>query len=121
MILLLAFLASTQTSTPAVYPSDSACEENGDGSTMAMAECFKAQSDAWTRRLTIEYAAALASGEVDAARLRQAQRAWLRYRDANCAMYYAVKGSIHTILAGRCVRDMTRDRTLELWEMRWTG
>jgi len=121
MIALLAVLAFAQAAPAGPYPPDPDCQIYGDGSTIAMAECLSAQSDTWERRLDAAYAAALASGEVDRVKLRQAQRAWLRYRDANCEMYDAVSGSIHTILAGTCQRNMTRDRTLELTDMRWTG
>ncbi len=121
MILLLALLASVQSAAPNQYPPDIDCLAYGDGSTTEMSECFRSQSDTWERRLNIEYRAAIARAEVDALRLNQAQKAWFRYRDANCEAYNTVKGSIHTILTGRCWRDMTRARTLELREMSWTG
>ena len=50
-------------------------------------------------------------------RLREAQRLWIRYRDANCAYYGAGPGSIAAIEAAECLRSMTRSRTLELEEM----
>jgi len=121
MILLLAFLASVQIAGPNEYAPDADCQEYGDGSTMAISECLKAQSETWERRLNFEYRAAVARAEVDAAKLQRAQQAWLRYRNANCEAYNTVKGTIHTILAGRCWRDMTRDRTLELKELSWTN
>lgn len=88
---------------------------------MAMSECLKSQSDTWERRLQAEYRAAVGRAEVDVDKLKRAQQAWLRYRDTNCEAYNSVRGSIHTILTGTCWRDMTRDRTLELKEMGWTG
>jgi uncharacterized protein YecT (DUF1311 family) len=116
VILLIAFAA-----IQAAYPPDSDCQDYGDGSTMAMSKCFKSQSETWERRLDEEYRAALARAEIDPNTLRAAQRAWLRYRDTNCEAYHTVKGSIATILTERCWRDMTRDRTLELHDMIWTG
>lgn len=121
MILLLALFASIQSIASGEYPPDTDCQEYGDGSTMAMSECLTSQSDTWERRLQAEYRAAIARAEVDADKLKRAQTAWLRYRDANCETYDTVRGSIHTTLAGTCWRDMTRDRTLELKKMGWTG
>lgn len=121
MILLFALLASTQSIASGDYPPDAACQDHGDGSTMAMSECLMSQSDIWERRLQLEYRAAIARAEVDVDKLKRAQGAWLRYRDTNCEAYNSVKGSIRAILTGTCWRDMTRDRTLELKEMGWAG
>lgn len=122
-MILLIFLASVaqMPSTPPIYPPDKDCQDSGYGSPIAMAECFTAQSDVWDRRLNKEYQAVLARAEIEPKQLRASQRLWLQYRDANCGAYSTVKGSISKILAGRCWRDMTRDRTLELHEMVWTG
>lgn len=121
MILLFAILTLSQMGVLQEYRPDADCQEFGDGSTMAMSECLKAQSETWERRLTIEYSAALARAEIGGTALRRSQKQWLRYRDVNCAAYNTVQGTIHTILSGRCWRDMTRARTLELKEMDWTG
>ena len=121
MILFLAFFVSTQTLGSNAYPPDADCQNYDGGSTMAMSECFQMQSDIWEKRLNLEYRAAMKRAEVDPGKLRTGQRAWLRYRDANCDTYYSVEGTIHTILTGLCWRDMTRARTLELRDMSWTG
>ncbi|PHQ63979.1 lysozyme inhibitor LprI family protein [Sphingobium sp. C100] len=122
MILLIFLAAVTQApSTPSIYPADKDCQDYGYGSPVAMAECFTAQSDVWDRRLNEEYHAALRRAEIEPRQLRASQRLWLQYRDVNCAAYSTVKGSIAKILAGRCSRDLTRDRTLDLHEMVRTG
>ncbi|MEJ2408912.1 MAG: lysozyme inhibitor LprI family protein [Novosphingobium sp.] len=121
MILSLVLLASVQAAVPDRYPPDADCQEYKDGSTIAISECLKAQAAKWEERLATEYSAAIERAEVNVETLETAQRAWLKYRDINCEAYDTVEGSIHTILAGRCWRDMTRDRTLELREMKWTG
>jgi uncharacterized protein YecT (DUF1311 family) len=115
---ILAF-AMLQAASP--YPADADCENYGDGSTAAMSECLSAQSNTWNQRLNVEYREALKRGEIKASKLRSAQRAWLRYRDANCEAYYSVKGTISTTLTGHCYVDMTRARALELHEMSWLG
>lgn len=66
------------------YPADADCQKYADGSTAAIAECLKAQSEMWERLLNDEYQAALRRREIDARKLRSSQRAWLRYRNANC-------------------------------------
>ncbi len=48
--------------------------------------------------------------------LQEAQRAWLRYRDANCrvAGYRARGGTMEPMLVSDCKAAMTRVRTAEL-------
>ncbi|WP_336963401.1 lysozyme inhibitor LprI family protein [Sphingobium aquiterrae] len=122
MMLLLAMAVAAQAMVlPSDFPPDIACENYQNGSTVAMSECLYGQSQIWDQWLNVEYRAALARAEVEPRKLREAQRAWLKYRDANCGVYRTVKGSIAIILADRCWRDMTRDRTLELREMDWSG
>jgi uncharacterized protein YecT (DUF1311 family) len=103
------------------YPADVDCSNSGDGSPYAMNQCIYSQSQEWDRRLNAEYRAAMNRVDVDKAKLRASQRIWLQYRDANCDVYAAVKGSDGKLLANACWRDMTRARTLELREMGWTG
>ncbi|CAN5617523.1 lysozyme inhibitor LprI family protein [soil metagenome] len=52
--------------------------------------------------------------------LREAQRAWLAFRDADCAHEYAVwgLGSMRQIAGARCVLDRTAQRVIELREKR---
>ncbi|MCB1345529.1 MAG: DUF1311 domain-containing protein [Methylobacteriaceae bacterium] len=95
--------------------------------TLGMSACLMAERDAWDRLLNEEYARARAeSARVDAAdtpdhavraaRLRDAQRAWIAYRDANCAVDYALPGggSLRQITGAHCVLRMTAERSFEL-------
>ncbi len=50
----------------------------------------------------------------NASKLREAERAWIKYRDANCAYYAAGEGTIARINAAACMRDMTKARAEEL-------
>ncbi len=86
-----------------------------------MSECLSEQAASWEKRLNEEYRAALGRAEVKPQALRAAQRLWVRYREANCGTYSTISGSISRIAASLCFRDVTRARTLELHEMRWTG
>lgn len=48
-------------------------------------------------------------------RLRDAQRAWIAYRDKACAVYdYPDGGSIQPLLINECMTKVTRDRTDDL-------
>ena len=49
--------------------------------------------------------------------LQKAQRAWIAFRDADCAARYSPDwGSMSTITANMCVLRRTVERTLELEE-----
>jgi uncharacterized protein YecT (DUF1311 family) len=46
--------------------------------------------------------------------LRNVQRLWIKYRDANCGFYAEAPGSISQVAAAECLRLMTKQRALEL-------
>lgn len=109
-------------------------EEEGGYSTMGMAMCNQAETEAWDVLLNEEYketrawSAALDEDEqasfpnLDsrADTLRDAQRAWIAYRDAECRNEYANwgAGSMRHIVGTACYLDMTAKRTVELWAKR---
>ncbi len=91
--------------------------EPGDctGSTPEMVDCLNAQRAHWDKELTIAYQALMKSaGPVQHDKLREAERAWIKYRDANCGYYAAGEGTIARVNAAACLRDMTRQRAQEL-------
>ena len=51
--------------------------------------------------------------------LRQAQRAWIPYRDKACEAFgfMARGGSMESMLVGSCLADLTRKRTKELTDI----
>ena len=80
-----------------------------------MVECLNAKTAQWDKRLNAAYQNALKSAEPkQREQLRQAQRLWVRYRDANCAYYAGGEGTIARINAAACLRDMTQKRAEEL-------
>ncbi|MEO8248293.1 MAG: lysozyme inhibitor LprI family protein [Burkholderiales bacterium] len=83
--------------------------------TQAIVECKVADTKEWDRRLNAAYQA-LEERAAPAQRkpLLTAQRAWMRYRDANCRFYAAGEGTISRVLAADCLRSTTRDRACEL-------
>jgi len=52
-------------------------------------------------------------------RLRAAQRAWIAFRDAECALagYEALGGSLEPLLVSGCEAELTKRRTAELRRM----
>ena len=86
-----------------------------DGSTVDMVECIGALRDKWDKRLNAAYGKVMKglSGEQKTA-LRDAQRKWIAYRDADCSFYAGGEGTISRIEAATCLFALTRDRAQEL-------
>ncbi len=119
-------------STECIGEAASFCMENEEGgqSTVGMMFCLLDERDVWDERLNVAYqearAFAKAMDEADleyfpeyAVRDQQvleAQRAWIAFRDANCAMEYGAwgSGSFRQIAGADCVMQMTAERTLDL-------
>lgn len=84
--------------------------------TASMSACGQAELKREDARLNQAYKQAMASLEpAQQGKLRDAQRLWLKYRDANCALYYTLTGGTMDILnGGACTLDMTKARADEL-------
>lgn len=83
--------------------------------TADIVECIGKLSAEWDARLNEAYKERMSlSDDGQATALRTAQRAWIAYRDANCAWYRAGGGTIAAIEANVCVFALTRDRAMEL-------
>jgi uncharacterized protein YecT (DUF1311 family) len=90
-------------------------DQSCDGNTYEMVECLKAKAAQWDKRMTIAYQQALkGTATLQHDQLRNAQRLWIQYRDANCLYYGMGEGSIALIDAEECVRSMTEARAREL-------
>lgn len=110
--------------------ASSECQARTDGgySTAGMANCTAQETAAWDALLNQEYRALRADldrrddgvGMDRSDALRDAQRAWIAYRDAECTLQWAryQEGTIRTLIAGGCHLDFTAGRTLELRDMR---
>jgi len=101
-----------------------ACQAAGHETTLGISACIQAETAAWDAHLNDQYRALraeLAAQEPDlTTALRDAQRAWIAFRDAQCALDYArwQGGSIRTIVAANCMMTMTAQRTIELRDMK---
>jgi len=89
------------------------CQElPGDPAVMA---CLEAKTKIWSQRLATalrDLTKRMDKGQH--APLAEAQRAWARYRDANCRFYEARDGSISKLHVLECRRAMTEARALEI-------
>jgi uncharacterized protein YecT (DUF1311 family) len=90
----------------------------GGDTTAGIALCNVAETAAWDRLLNETYrklvAAAKAGGYETS--LRAAQRAWVAFRDADCAFAYAMwgAGSMRQIAGSACQMERTATRAIEL-------
>ncbi len=107
--------------------------EEGGHSTLGMTFCTLAEAQVWDRYLNLEYKqsmAALRDMDADTAvhfpefanraeTLRDAQRAWITFRDAECGLAYAMwgSGSMRNVASASCRLDMISKRTIELREL----
>ena len=93
----------------------SACMKTAE-STLAMNNCNGAEIKRQDSRLNSAYKKAMAGLEgPQQTQLREAQRAWIKYRDTNCKLYYSLTGgTIDQLNGAGCVLDMTKARADEL-------
>ena len=97
------------------FAGDQGNPDECTGSTPEMVDCLMAQHAHWDKELTIAYQQAMKDATpAEKDKLREAERAWIKYRDANCEYYAAGEGTIARINAAACMRDMTKARAEEL-------
>ena len=105
----------------------------GGETTAGMVACIGAETDAWDTILNEEYQATMqalrgrdSTGDVAAPdmtrerTLREAQRAWIAFRDAECRAQYALwgTGTLRQVVGANCVMSETAERAIELRQMR---
>ena len=91
--------------------------ERGDDSQQMMNICAGEDYQAADARLNKAYQDLISSDDADGKRLLQAaQRAWITFRDAECAHSTAasVGGSIHSMEVSQCLTRLTNDRIKQL-------
>ena len=105
-------------------------QEDAGETTLGMSMCNSAEADFWDDLLNREYQLTMAwakAHDVEEAKffpeyanlaksLREAQRAWISFRDAECGLAYSMwgSGSMRHIAGSGCILDMTADRAIEL-------
>ena len=105
----------------------------GGETTTGISACIVAETEAWDRMLNDEYQQTMAAfraldatGDVAgrglerSPTLREAQRAWIAFRDAECELQYARwgLGTMRQIAGANCLLAMTAERAIKLVEMR---
>ncbi|MDB5587322.1 MAG: hypothetical protein JWP26_2292 [Devosia sp.] len=89
----------------------------GGDSTQGMTACNQREQAWWDQYLNSNYAdlqASLEPAVFDS--LKTAQRAWLKFRDADCAFADALwqGGTIRSVMASACMMNATATRAVEL-------
>jgi uncharacterized protein YecT (DUF1311 family) len=93
-----------------------ACIDKSGGVTAEMLDCISAELTTQDARLNENYKRLMSmlTGKRKQ-ELLEAQRAWLKFRDANCGFYHDPKGGSAAHLAGNeCFLNATADRAAEL-------
>ena len=92
------------------------CMEQSGGVTSVMVECITAEYKRQDTRLNQAYKAL--GKDLSATRkkqLQEAQRAWLKFRDANCTFYDDPDGgTLARVMANECMLTLTAQRAKEL-------
>jgi len=118
IVMVLACVAVQWASPLQAEPASQAApqEDCGDRkSTADIVECLATQAAVWDRRLSAAYQKLLESLPVRRRdRLRNAQRLWIQFRDANCAYFASRSGTIARVEAGQCLLRLTTARAMEL-------
>lgn len=118
-----------ETAPPCIGAATSRCIDatpNGN-TTVGMASCAAAETAIWDEFLNTTYQDLRAqmremdvdeyAGDVSRAdALRDAQRAWIVFRDAECNFQWAMfqEGTIRSLVASGCMQNMTARRAFEL-------
>ncbi len=126
-VLAVALFTAAVAGRPAVAQDEIKC--NAEGSTMEMAQCARDDFEKADKKLNKVYQKVLKSfAEMDeetgdatpedsrVKRLKEAQRAWITFRDADCLLQSAENfgGSIEQITFPGCTATMTEARTKQL-------
>ena len=120
-----------ETQPGCIGAASNACQRRpGGDTTIGITECVAAETAAWDEILNREYRATRDALDVEGEigidtgqALLDAQRAWIAYRDAECALTYArwQGGTIRSIAAANCHLVFTATRAIELRDMRGEG
>lgn len=104
-------------------PAFDACVEKSEGITYEINKCNNKELALQNTRLNASYKAAMgALSDEKKTQLRDAQRLWVKYRDAHCFMYYHFSGgTMDQINGAGCELTMTLERTEALKWFAETG
>lgn len=96
-------------------PTYNTCIENSGGATFSMIDCMTAEYEHQDKRLNAAYKSAIKQLEGKRVQeLKEAQRAWIKFRDLNCGFLASGEGQIARIESNSCMLHMTAERADEL-------
>lgn len=92
------------------------CVKASGGVTDALASCYRAESKSQDTRLNSNYKKAVNTLPAQQKqKLQDAQRLWIKFRDADCGMYYSLTGGTMDLLNGAdCELSTTKKRADDL-------
>jgi uncharacterized protein YecT (DUF1311 family) len=101
---------------PATAAQFKACMDKSGGVTLDMHNCLAAEDQRQDERLNANYKLLLSKLPTDQHdALRKAQRAWVAYRDSECALQGTFEhGNMGPLVIDGCYMDMTSRRADEL-------
>ena len=112
-------LAAPACAEEELAPGYNACMDRSDGVTADMIECMNKAYAYLDKRLNAVYKKARADCEDDACRktLLEAERAWIKYRDAMSSAVWAMNGggSMSRLMANQFILEETKKQT------KWLG
>ena len=93
-----------------------ACMDKSGDTTMGMIECITLENQRQDARLNQAYKAVMAELSPERKKqLLEAQRAWIKFRDANCSFYNDPDGgTLARVNANSCMMTATADRAREM-------
>lgn len=95
-------------------------QQPGGFSTLGMSACTEAETALWDGYLNAEYKARMAQVTQDQkTALRDAQRAWIAFRDADCRLQYQmfIEGTLRSNVYTGCMLSHTATRALALRDL----
>lgn len=96
-------------------------QKEGAPSDSVFRDCYRREAAVWDKRLNAAYQAALSRMEKEAAEnLRNAQRAWISWRDVSCRQPWAVyQGTMASPMEAWCELDLTARQAI--WMEGWAA
>lgn len=121
LLLLFPFLAFAQISEGEKHPIDAQFETCEAGNTAEMIQCAAKKYAAWDKEMNTYYKLLMGIlGIEEKARLKESQRKWLAYRDAEIEFAATLNrnkdGTMWPVFFGTTKANIVRTRALELIE-----
>lgn len=117
LVLLCALVTPGRANAEAEFSRDyHRCIDESGGADFRMTACSEAESQRQDAAMTATYRAVMRTlSEPRRLALRDAQRLWIRFRDANCGFYGDPDGGTAArVAASGCIMSMTAERAAEL-------